>query len=147
MKALEDIIELPKLNKFLAKFDYRGENGCWDWQGYCMPSGYGQCYTHRKHKYVHRVMWEIRNGEIPAGLTIDHLCRNRSCGNPAHMEVVPQGVNTLRGDCNAGRNSRKTHCSNCGNEYDYFWKGHRSCKNCMRRRNREYWRKKRDENT
>ena len=145
MDTLEVMVESNKLDKFLAKFDYRGENGCWIWQGYTMPSGYGQTTLKSKHYYIHRVMYEIRNGSIPDGMTIDHLCRTRNCGNPNHMEPVPQGVNTLRGECNAGQNSRKTHCSNCGNEYDYFWRNHRACTNCRNQRNREYQKRLRED--
>jgi hypothetical protein len=59
---------------------------------------------------VHRIAWEAVHGAIPDGLTIDHLCRNPSCVNVAHMEVVTQRENNLRGDTIPGRNARKTHC-------------------------------------
>ena len=50
-----------------------------------------------KTQYVHRVAWVIRNGDIPEGMVIDHLCRNTLCCNPDHLELVTQRTNALRG--------------------------------------------------
>jgi hypothetical protein len=59
---------------------------------------------------AHRWLWEQFGGAIPTGLTIDHLCRNRACVNPWHMEVVTNRENILRGETFSGMNKRKTHC-------------------------------------
>lgn len=74
---------------------------CWVWQG-GLIHGYGQIsWTSKEGIYerakAHRVYWERKNGPITEGLTIDHLCRVKSCVNPEHMEVVTQGENTRRG--------------------------------------------------
>ena len=82
------------------------ENGCWEWIGAKGTGGYGRF----RHAPAHRVMYERLVGPIPAGLQIDHLCRNRDCVNPAHLEPVTQTVNILRGDGWAGLHARKTHC-------------------------------------
>lgn len=73
------------------------DNGCWEWTGYRMHSGYGQVGIGGAHLYAHRAVWEMLRGPIPEGQTIDHLCRNRGCVNPGHMEIVTSRENTIRG--------------------------------------------------
>ncbi len=108
----------------------------------------------RSNRLVHRVMWELLEGPIPAGLTLDHLCHNadpqcaggkscvhRRCANLAHLEVVTTGENSLRGRALAAVNAAKTHCDS-GHPYDeantyYRPHGGRSCRACRR----EYQRK------
>jgi hypothetical protein len=77
-----------------------------------MRLGYGRFALRQgtKQFYVHRLAWTYERGEIPEGLTIDHLCRNRGCVNPDHMELVTLGVNVLRGMAFTAVNKRKTHC-------------------------------------
>ncbi len=59
---------------------------------------------------AHRFSYELANGPIPEGLQIDHLCRNRGCVRPDHMEAVTPRVNYLRGDSVPAKNARKTEC-------------------------------------
>lgn len=79
-----------------------GPNGCWVWTGVMHPRGYGWA---KRNVLAHRWIYEHMVGPIPAGLCIDHLCRNRRCQNPAHMEPVTLAENTRRGG-----NAIKTHC-------------------------------------
>ncbi|CAM5511642.1 HNH endonuclease signature motif containing protein [Sphingobium scionense] len=81
---------------------------CWVWTGATNSRGYGNF----RSQLAHRVAYQEKVGAIPDGLTIDHLCRNKLCVNPAHLEPVTSKVNTLRGDAPTAINSRKTHCSN-----------------------------------
>ena len=81
------------------------ENGCWDWVG-GVTTGYGRW----KDTVAHRLVYELTRAPIPAGLTLDHLCRNRRCVNPDLLEPVTMRVNNLRGNGYSGRNARKTHC-------------------------------------
>jgi hypothetical protein len=82
-------------------------SGCHVWQGRKNAKGYGQV---GRHGLAHRVAYEAACGPIPDGLVIDHLCRNRACCNPAHMEPVTPGENVRRGNCPPMVNARKTHC-------------------------------------
>lgn len=114
---------------------------CWQWQGSLTADGYGR-FTHRAlnpyTRRAHREMWEQANGEaIPGGMVIDHLCRNRRCINPLHLEVVTVEENARRSiEWNANR--AKTHCPS-GHEYDtdntytHPRTGQRACRACHRR--------------
>ncbi len=91
--------------------------------------------------YVHRYMWECRHGPIASELHVDHLCRNRACGNPAHMELVSPGENVLRGEGPTAINARKTHCIH-GHEYTpentyHRREGWRGCRTCRREAKRK----------
>jgi len=85
---------------------------CWEWTGYCEAGGYGITTIDRTHYVAHRAVWENLVGSIPENLTLDHLCRNRSCVNPDHLEPVTQRENWLRGENPFIKNARKTHCKN-----------------------------------
>lgn len=111
--------------------------GCWEWTGAKNAGGYGVC----RGQQAHRASYELLVGPIPAGLQLDHLCRNRACVNPDHLEPVTRKVNILRGEGVAAKNARKTHCLN-GHELTGHnliqHKGGRECRACARRRFEEY---------
>lgn len=86
------------------------EAGCWVWQGGRSDTGYGTIRADGQTLLVHRVAYELVKGPIPEGLTIDHLCRVRTCINPDHLEAVTGRINILRGVGSAAQNARKTHC-------------------------------------
>lgn len=73
------------------------ETGCWEWQKTLGSNGYGQAWHKHGKVAAHRLFYERYVGPIPDGLEIDHLCRNRKCVNPAHLEAVPRVVNLRRG--------------------------------------------------
>lgn len=107
---------------------------CWIWQGRTDRLGYGRYGT--GNLIAHRVAYEFMVGPIPDGLTLDHLCRNRRCVNPAHLEAVTLHTNILRGQAPAARNARKTHCGR-GHEFtaeNTYWRadGGRECRQCQR---------------
>ncbi len=115
------------------------ETGCWEWQGY-KHDGYGGCSLDGKRNlYTHRVFYSRLVGPIPSGLYLDHLCRNRCCANPSHMEIVTNKENVLRGQGFAAVNAAKTHCPK-GHPYDesntaiWHWRKQprRACKTCNR---------------
>ena len=94
-------------------------SGCWEWQSTKSSAGYGYFYAHPKSVPAHRFAYELLVGPIPDRLTLDHLCRNRACVNPLHLEPVTLHENILRGVGISARHARQTHCKN-GHPYDLF---------------------------
>lgn len=78
-------------------------SGCWLWTNARNGYGYGVLRLNGARKMAHRLSYELKHGEIPSYLTIDHLCRTRCCVNPDHLEVVTRAENRLRAhECRAG---------------------------------------------
>ena len=117
---------------------------CWLWTGYVNKEGYGEYASAAlTTRLVHRIAYALDKGYMP-DLSLDHLCRNRHCCNPDHLEPVESVVNTRRS--NVGLNSaNKTHCPH-GHEYNeentLVYQGKRVCRECKNERNRQARRRK-----
>jgi hypothetical protein len=110
--------------------------GCWVWCGSTGEGGYGRASIGGKVACVVRVLYERHRGPIPAGLVLDHLCRNPGCVNPWHVEPVTQRENVLRGVGVTAQNAKKDLCPN-GHRYDVVTtQGYRSCRPCYIARKR-----------
>lgn len=104
----------PIVARFLPKFRHEDRGfttHCWIWTSSVRPNGYSQFrYSKAKNGYGHIFAYEHFIGPVPPATTLDHLCRNRACVNPYHLEAVPHQTNVLRGEGEAAKNARKTHC-------------------------------------
>lgn len=98
-------------SRMVNSTDFSGDDGCWNWKSTTNDNGYG-IFTHHEMGRVlaHRLALHVAGKPVPEHLTVDHLCRNRKCVNPSHLEMVPVAVNVLRGESQGGINARKTHC-------------------------------------
>lgn len=128
-------IAVDALCRLAAKREVRGE--CWIYTGAKRPNGYGIISVQSRPRSTHRLVYELVKGPIPVGLQIDHLCRNRACMRPDHLEAVDCRTNLLRGDTLAAKNAAKTHC-NWGHEFTaentYICRdGSRECRACRGR--------------
>jgi hypothetical protein len=85
--------------RYWAKVDVREAGECWPWTAGINNYGYGKLGfgSQSSPAMAHRFGYELVNGPIPEGMTVDHLCSNRLCQNPAHMELVTHGENSRRG--------------------------------------------------
>jgi hypothetical protein len=122
----------PLLTRWSSRIEKT--DGCWIWLGWKDAKQYGRIQHQNRKLLAHRVGYELLVGPIPTGLTIDHLCRNTSCVNPAHLEPVSIAENLRRGAAVI------THCP-AGHEYNAknTYVGHknkRQCRACNRERMR-----------
>lgn len=127
--------------RFFAKVHMT--SGCWEWVAGKDSGGYGQIGVDRRVKRAHRVAYEAIVGPIPEGLELDHLCRNRACVRPEHLEPVTRYENVRRGNGWAGTNARKTHCPKGHELASHLKEFHRRCLVCKRTETREYMRRRR----
>lgn len=135
----------PPIERFLSKVHFNTETGCWDWTAAKDSDGYGTFqYSHilSDHGHAYKFSYSFFVGQMPKGLQHDHLCRNRGCVNPFHLEPVTCRENLLRGQTSAAANARKTHCIaghmfSPQNTWVSKQNGSRHCKACLQRRDKE----------
>lgn len=127
-------------------------DGCWEWTGCKNANGYGSFTSvgcpDKRGWLAHRLVYVLLVGDIPDGLGLDHLCRNRACVRPSHLEPVTQWVNTMRGTGASARNIIKTHCIR-GHAFDetntYIRRdGRRLCRACENERMKQRLRRLRE---
>lgn len=128
---------IPIEDRIHGKYVVDAATGCWNWQA-AISRGYGYIAVDRRGRVAHRVMYELLVGKVPDGTELDHLCRNRRCVNPAHLEPVSHRVNVWRGAGLAAANARATHCIR-GHAFDEAntrirANGSRYCRACERAR-------------
>ena len=144
------IIKESPIKRLIRKIERDDVTLCWNFTGCISPQGYGQFWNGEKHDLAHRFSYEVHKGKIPSGLVIDHLCMNRRCVNPDHLECVTMGENTKRGTAFKALSEKyknKTHCVN-GHEYSSENTARnihgRYCKICQREKGREWKNNNRD---
>lgn len=130
------------IDRFISHIQFGAGDECNVWMGSYLQNGYGRFYAYGKVRRAHRIAYELILGRIPDGLTVDHLCRRRNCVNVMHMELVPPGVNALRGMSPPARFKRATHCGR-GHEFNVentlrVGLTNRKCRACKRIKERRY---------
>jgi len=129
---------IPKIVRFWEKVDRRDALGCWTWLGANNGNGWGRFHNGDGRMIpAHRFSYELLVGTVPDGYELDHLCRNRSCVNPLHLEPVTHRENMRRGEGVASTNAKKTHCIHGhpftpDNTRINKATGHRVCRSCRR---------------
>ncbi len=134
-----DPIALAVVERLMAKIDTAGSvpefrpdlGPCWTWRA-AHVNGYARVPHRGNSRLAHRVVYELLVGAVPAGLQLDHLCRNRGCVRPSHLEAVTNAENTRRG----AKGRLVTRCVR-GHAYDdvnTLWRpnGRRTCRECAR---------------
>jgi hypothetical protein len=111
--------------------------GCWNWDRIGTPGGYGIIGIRGRRTVAHRGVWELLRGPVPEGMDLDHLCRNRLCVNPDHLEVVTRSTNLRRGF--EARGCKNGHAFN-HDDFSIVRRAdgviERRCKACHRERNK-----------
>jgi len=127
-------------HRFHSKY-IPSEDGCWDWTAAVSSAGYGVIQAGGRTNSLllaHRVAYSIHTGSIAEGRVIDHLCRNRRCVNPYHLEAVSFEENVRRGDTYSSGSPRrdKKHCPQghpySGDNLRMNSNGSRSCRTCIK---------------
>lgn len=128
---MEPLTSLPK--RVQSKIEPEPNSGCWLWTGSLDKDGYARVSLGGKGKWrrAQRAIYELLIGKIPNGLVLDHLCRNRACVNPEHLEPVSNRVNVLRGVGVAAHNAQMVKCIR-GHYFDAVWGGQRGCRTCSK---------------
>lgn len=129
--------DLPKRpspeERFWSKVERAGPDDCWHWTASHNQRGYGTFWSGKQPTSAHRFAYELAHGPVPEGLTVDHLCNNPPCVNPAHLRTVTFAENNLASSSPSALNARKTHCPR-GHPYDeentLLMRGRRYCATC-----------------
>ena len=139
----ETELSLLQQARFWSRVQIGADDECWPWLGSRDSWGYGAfCWSRKplRQTTAHRIAFILRRGRPAFGLELDHLCRNRKCCNPSHLEPVTHAENIRRGGP-----ATKTHCVN-GHEFTpentrQRARGGRECRTCINASLRDAWKR------
>lgn len=109
-------LTIKEVTRLFNKIAIDLESGCWNWLGAKDEDGYGFFAVNHHQTRVHRIVHAWAIGPVPKGVAarkfaqVDHLCRNKSCCNPVHLELVTQRVNVARGSSPIADSMKRTNC-------------------------------------
>ena len=136
--------------RIFSKIEINPTTGCWNWTGK-LDNGYGRISWKGKQTRIHRLFYVWKFGDIPVWRSkkdkeIDHLCNNRACCNPDHLQLVSNRINVYRGVGPTAVNHNKTLCVH-GHDSLYWIGNRRRCRECRRifdaSEKRKQWKKNR----
>lgn len=136
----------PKsIERIFAKISINPDNNCWIWIGAKTSNGYGNVRVNKIGYRTHRLIYALFVAPVPLGKGKDipvlhHICNNRLCCNPAHLRLISDRENILRGNGATAKKARQTHCKN-GHLLPAPIRGHRRCMICHRAWNRRNYAK------
>lgn len=130
-------------NRFWSKVDRSGS--CWEWTSLCHKTGYGRFKLRGRMAVAHRIAYVNTVGEIDEGMELHHLCGNRRCVNPRHLQPLSKSAHAKIGPL--AQDESEKDCCPQGHPYSsentYVWRGSRFCRECRRRSKRQaYWQKR-----
>lgn len=139
VQELYGTLTLSELEEFISRFELQ-DNGCLVWTKQTYNGGYGVTSIRGVLGRTHRLMYSLVMGPISDDLVLDHLCLNKACANPAHLEPVSNTTNILRGTSPSAQNARRTECvnghrfnrKNTGQGLNIGGRPRRYCRECKR---------------
>lgn len=150
---IQSHLNRKEISKIFKKIYINPKSDCWEWLGYKNTAGYGRYHVAHKPAYTHRMMYAWIYGPIPTGRgrnvpVVDHICKNKSCCNPAHLQLIPNIKNIESGNGLSVIESKQTHCirGHLLPPSKGFGNGkRRNCPQCQAIRQRKYYSKHKHE--
>lgn len=142
-------MQLSSQDRLWSNIDVVDVDDCWVWKGATTVKEYGRLRVGGRKKLAYQYAYELVCGPVPDGLELDHLCRNRACCNPFHLEPTTHQENVLRGVAGLTNNhqTKKTHCPS-GHPYSDTntrkQDGQRRCIVCRREQGRSIYHRQRE---
>lgn len=136
-------IEQKEKERFINSYTVSGD--CYLWNKYLDKDGYGTFYFRKKSRKAHRVAVFMMQGTIPEKMVVDHICKNRSCVNVAHLRVITARQNTLENSKSVGAINKMKEFCKMGHKFDKFYGKQRYCSICSSEKSKRLQKKWREE--